>query len=113
MIEPLRELLYSTMQGDHVIADKRWLHMLSKQIQSAEIDLAAVLGHAMTNVEHVLKMRVGDVIPLEVEDQIQVLVDNVPVMECKYGVSNGQYALKVEKMLAAEKVESLNGGKNG
>ena len=67
----------------------------------------------MTNVEHVLKMRVGDIIPLEVEDHIQVMVDNVPVMECKYGASNGQYALRVEKMLATEPVESLNGGKNG
>jgi flagellar motor switch protein FliM len=113
MIEPIRELLYSTMQGDHVIADKRWLHMLSKQIQSAEIDLTAVLGHAMTNLDHVLKMRTGDIIPLEVSDHIQVLVDNVPVMECKYGASNGQYALKVEKMLATEPVESLIGGKNG
>ena len=113
MIEPIRELLYSTMQGDHVIADKRWLHMLSKQIQSAEIDLTAVLGHAMTNVDHVLKMRVGDVIPLEVADNIQVMVDNVPVMECKYGASNGQYALKVEKMLATEPAEKLMGGKNG
>jgi flagellar motor switch protein FliM len=113
MIEPIRELLYSTMQGDHVIADKRWLHMLSKQIQSAEIDLTAVLGHAMTNLDQVLKMRIGDIIPLEVADNIQVLVDNVPVMECKYGASNGQYALKVEKMLATEPVESLNGGRNG
>ncbi len=112
MIEPIRELLYSTMQGDHVIADKRWLHMLSRQIQSAEIDLTAVLGHAKTNLDHVLKMRNGDIIPLEVEENIQVLVDNVPVMECKYGVSNGQYALKVEKMLATESSESLNGGKN-
>jgi flagellar motor switch protein FliM len=24
----------------------------------------------------------------------------VPIMECKYGVSNGQYALRVEKMLS-------------
>lgn len=112
MIEPIRELLYSTMQGDHVIADKRWLHMLSRQIQSAEIELTAVLGHARTTVDHVLKMKVGDVIPLEVADAIQVQVDSVPVMECKYGVSNGQYALKVERMLAAEAGEPLMGGKN-
>jgi flagellar motor switch protein FliM len=58
-------------------------------------------------------MRTGDIIPLEVADNIQVLVDNVPVMECKYGASNGQYALRVEKMLATESVESLSGGKNG
>jgi flagellar motor switch protein FliM len=57
-------------------------------------------------------MRVGDVIPLEVEDNIQVLVDNVPVMECKYGASNGQYALRVEKMLATESGEPLMGGRN-
>jgi flagellar motor switch protein FliM len=39
MIEPIREMLYSTMQGDHLIADKRWLNMLSKQIQSADVEL--------------------------------------------------------------------------
>jgi flagellar motor switch protein FliM len=27
-------------------------------------------------------------------------VDGVPVMDCTYGVLNGQYALKVEKLLA-------------
>ncbi len=112
MIEPIRELLYSTMQGDHVIADKRWLHMLSKQIQSAEIELTAVLGHAKTTVDHVLKMKNGDIIPLEVGETIPVMVDNVPVMECKYGASNGQYALKVERMLATEPGEPLIGGKN-
>ena len=113
MIEPLRELLYSTMQGDHVIADKRWLHMLSKQIQSAEIELTAVLGHASTTVDHVLSMKIDEIIPLEVAENISVMVDQVPVMECKYGVSNTHYALKVEKMLTPEASESINGGKHG
>ncbi|MFA5371070.1 MAG: flagellar motor switch protein FliM [Sideroxydans sp.] len=113
MLEPLRELLYSTMQGDHVIADKRWLHMLSKQIQSADIELTAVLGHATTTVDHVLRMKIDEVIPLNVPENVSVMVDNVPVMECKYGVSNTHYALKVEKMLSPETGESINGGKNG
>ncbi len=105
MIEPIRELLYSTMQGDHVVADKRWLHLLSRQIQSAEVEIAAVLGHAEVTVDQVLKMRVGEVIPLEVPEHIQALVHDVPVMECKYGVFSGQYALKVEKMLASTPTE--------
>lgn len=116
MIEPIREQLYSTMQGDHVVADKRWLHMLSKQIQSADIELTAVLGHANTTVDHVLKMRVGDVIPIEVPEHIHAIVDNVPVMECSYGVFNGHYSLKVEKMLGHENTETLNelnGGHHG
>jgi flagellar motor switch protein FliM len=113
MIEPIRELLYSTMQGDHVIADKRWLHMLAKQIQSADIELTAVLGHANVTLDDVLKMRNNDIIPLEVPENVNVMVDGVPVMECKYGVANTHYALKVEKMLATETGEAINGGKNG
>ena len=54
----------------------------------------------------------GDVIALDVDENIQVEVDGVPVMECKYGASNGQYALRVEKMLASEQGEPLTGGKN-
>jgi flagellar motor switch protein FliM len=113
MIEPIRELLYSTMQGDHVIADKRWLHMLSKQIQSAEIELNAILGHASTTLDHVLRMKVDDVIPLDVPENVSVMVDNVPVMECKYGVSNSHYALKVDRMVKTDTSDGPNGGKNG
>jgi flagellar motor switch protein FliM len=107
MIEPIRELLYSSMQGDHLIADKRWLHMLSKQIQSADVELRARLGHARITLGQVLKMQAGDVVPLEVEDSIEAFVDEVPVMECKYGIFNGQYALKVERMMAGLTGESM------
>ncbi len=113
MIEPIRDLLFSTMQGDHVTTDKRWQLMLAKQIQSAEVELSAVLGLAKTTVDHVLKMKTGDFIPLEVGENIVAHVDNVPVMECKYGMFNNQYALKVVKMLAADNSDKSNGGVNG
>ncbi len=113
MLEPIRELLYSTMQGDHVIADRRWLHLLSRQIQSANVELTAVLGHAGITLDHVLKLRNGDIIPLTVPENVSVMVDGVPVMDCKYGVSNAHYALKVERMLSTEGGESLNGGNHG
>jgi flagellar motor switch protein FliM len=109
MIEPIRELLYSTMQGDHMAVDKRWLRTLSKQVQSAEIELTAILGHTKVKFEQVLEMRNGDFIPLEIADSITALVDEVPVLQCKYGVSNNQYALKVEKILSNSNSELANG----
>jgi flagellar motor switch protein FliM len=45
-------------------------------------------------------MKVGDVIPISVPETLQATVDGVPVMDCTYGVYNGQYALKVENLLA-------------
>lgn len=109
MIEPIRELLYSTMQGDHMVVDKRWLRTLSKQVQSAEIELTAILGHTQVKFEQILEMRNGDFIPLEIADSITALVDEVPVLQCRYGVSNNQYALKVEKILSNSNSELANG----
>lgn len=105
MLEPVKDLLYSTMQGEHLAVDKRWLQLLSRQVQSANIELVATLGQADMTFEQVLKMRSGDIIPLEVGENITASVDGVPVMECKYGAFNNQYALKVEKMLSINEGE--------
>jgi len=105
MLEPVKDLLYSTMQGEHMAVDKRWLQLLSKQVQSASIELIATLGQARVTLEQVLKMRTGDVIPLVVEENITASVDGVPIMECKYGVFNRQYALKIDKMLTTSEGE--------
>ncbi|MDO9052447.1 MAG: flagellar motor switch protein FliM [Gallionella sp.] len=106
MLEPVKELLYSNMQGEHMTVDKRWLQLLSKQVQCADIELIATLGQANITLEKVLKMRTGDIIPLDVEDNITASVDGVPIMECKYGVFNNQYALRIAKMLTTNEGES-------
>ena len=31
-----------------------------------------------------------------------VLVDGIPVLECKYGIQGGRYALKIERFMAGE-----------
>jgi flagellar motor switch protein FliM len=113
MIEPIRELLYSTVQDEHMVTDQRWQRNLSKQVQSADVELTAILGNARVTLDQVLKMHGGDIIQLDTEGNIVVQVDGVPVLECKYGISNGQYALKVEKMLSATMNELSDGGLNG
>lgn len=112
MIEPIRELLYSTVQGEHMVTDQRWQRTLSRQVQSADVDLVAMLGHARITLDQVLKMSGGDIVQLEVGENIEAQVDGVPVMECKYGVSNGQYALKVVKMIASTASEITEGGQH-
>ena len=101
MIEPVRDLLYSSLQGDHLEVDKRWLRLLTQQVQGAEVELVATLGHAAVTFNQILKLKPGDVIAIDIPEAITAAVDGVPVMECHYGLFNGQYALKVEKMLSS------------
>jgi len=101
MIEPVRDLLYSSLQGDHLEVDKRWLRLLAQQVQAAEVELVATLGHAQVTFNQILKMKPGDVIGFEIPEAITAAVDGVPVIECHYGLFNGQYALKVKKMISS------------
>ena len=100
MIEPIRDALTSSIQGEALEVDKRWVRLMTQQIQVAEVELVAVLGEGRANFDEILNMKVGDIIPITVPDTLQATVDGAPVMDCTYGVFNGQYALKVEKLLA-------------
>ncbi len=98
-LEPIRDVLYSTTQGDSAEPDRRWVKLLSQQIQSAEVEVVAELATAQATVEQLLAFKPGDFIELDLEQQIEAKVDGVPVFECHYGTSNGKYALKIDQML--------------
>ena len=106
MLEPIRDVLDNTMQGDHMEADKRWGRLLSQQVHRAEVELVVNLGHVELTFDQLLGMQVGDVIELAIAQPILAEVDKVPVMECKCGVFNGQYALRVEQLLPGVVQES-------
>lgn len=105
MVEPIRDLLYSSMQSDQLSTDKRWVGTLRRQLQSAEVELVATLAHATISLRQVLKMKPGDVIGVSLENKIMAQVDGVPIMECEYGQQNGQYAIKVKEFVNADGTE--------
>lgn len=100
MIEPIRDILYSSMQADRIEADNRWLKLLRRQVQQAEVDLVAHFGNTQVTLSDIVNLKAGDVISLDIPDAVVAEVDGVPVLECKYGILNGQYALKVNKILS-------------
>jgi flagellar motor switch protein FliM len=115
MLEPIRDVLYSTMQSDHITQDRRWISMLSRQLQTAEVSLVANLGTASISLRDIVNMKVGDVLPLQIPEFISACVDGVPVFEGQSGVHNGQYAIKVERMLGPPESDAptIPGVQNG
>ena len=98
-LEPIRDVLYSSTQGDSAEPDRRWVKLLTHQIQAAQVQLVAELAHAPATVEQLLALKAGDFIELDIEKLVQAKVDGVPILEAHYGTSNGHYALKVERLL--------------
>ncbi|MFJ1298822.1 flagellar motor switch protein FliM [Pseudomonadota bacterium AL_CKDN230030165-1A_HGKHYDSX7] len=103
MIEPVRDLLTRPLQDTALEeVDQRWSHQLSRQVRSADVDLIAEFARVPSSIGELMRLKVGDILPVEVPDNITAHVDGVPIMECGYGVHNGQYALRVQNMLNYE-----------
>lgn len=100
MIEPIKDLLTSSLQAENLEVDKRWLRLMRQQVQLAEVELVADLGTARVSLRDIVNLKAGDVIPLTIPPTVEAKVDGVPVMECAYGKFNGQYTLRVEKLLS-------------
>ncbi|MFM2449434.1 MAG: flagellar motor switch protein FliM [Pseudomonadota bacterium] len=98
-LEPIRDVLYSTIQGDSNEPDRRWVNLLKEQIQSANVDLVAELAQAPATVEQLLAFKPGDFIELDLKPDIVAKIAGVPILACHYGTANGRYALKVDELL--------------
>jgi flagellar motor switch protein FliM len=98
-LEPIRDVLYSSTQGDSIEVDRRWVNVLTQEIQAAEVTLVAQLASADATVEQLLAMKAGDFIELDREPRIQATIDGVPVFECHYGTHNAKYAIRIDKSL--------------
>jgi flagellar motor switch protein FliM len=99
-LEPIRDQLYSTMHADAQESDKRWFKQLTREVQNAEVELVVNLGRTAVTLGQILNMQQGDVIGFDVPETICAEVDGVPIVECKCGVFNGQYAVRVERMIS-------------
>ena len=107
MIEPIRDLLSNPVQ-DEIEIDKRWVKQMSQQMQSADVALTADFVTIDTTLGELMRLSVGDVLPIELPDTVLARVDGVPVMECGYGVSNERYALRVQQMISHQDSDLKN-----
>ena len=109
MIEPIRDLLTSSLQGETLEMDKRWIRLMKQQIQTAEVELVIDLATTTLTLSKVLALQKGDVLPLQIAPLLEAKVDGVPVMHCLHGQLNGQYALRVEQLLMSSQNDHLQG----
>jgi flagellar motor switch protein FliM len=98
-LEPIRDVLYSSTQGDSIEVDRRWVNVLTREIQAAEVTMVAELARADATVEQLLALKKGDFIELDRTPKIQATIDGVPIFECQYGTHNSKYAIRIEKPL--------------
>lgn len=95
MIEPIRDVLDAGMQSDRSDVDERWLVALRDEIREAKVEISSVLTETNISLRDLLKMKAGDVIPVEIPETVMLRAEDVPVFRGRFGVSEGYSAIKI------------------
>lgn len=98
MVEPIRDVLYKAPSSVSK-RDPHWAKLLSSQLQAADVGLCVTLATKKMNLGEVVKLKKGDIIPIDLAQEVPVKIKGITLMVAKYGTFNGHYALKVQKML--------------
>ena len=95
MLEPIRELLDAGIQSDRNDRDESWAIMLREQLDTAEVELSSVLAKRRMSLRELTKLKIGDVLPIDMPKQVPLCVEGIPVFTGEFGVSNERNAIKI------------------
>jgi flagellar motor switch protein FliM len=98
MLEPLREQLDAGLQSDRAERDDRWVTEMRNQIHDTEVEISSVLARKTLTLRELLNLKPGDVLPIDVPKQVDLLIENVPVFRGEFGAVNGRRGIKVQSV---------------
>jgi len=99
MLEPIREILDAGVQSDRTETDERWMVALREEVKSAEVELESTLTEAELTLRDILRMKPGDVIPVEMPELVTLRAEGIPLYRGVLGVSDSNFAIKVQQLV--------------
>lgn len=99
-IEPIRELLDAGVQSDVDDVDERWMTTLKKDLLEAPVQVNATIFENTISLRDVQGIKAGDIIPIEMPENVKVTASKVPMFNAKLGQRNGALALLLGERLA-------------
>ncbi len=95
MLEPIRDLLGAGIQSDRSEVDERWTRALRTELEAAIVTIDSTLARTELSLREVLELQAGDIIPIDLPEEVGVRVEGIPVFRAEFGISRGQNALKI------------------
>ncbi|MBV4451863.1 MULTISPECIES: flagellar motor switch protein FliM [Pseudomonas] len=95
MIEPVREMLDAGFQSDLDDQDERWVKALREDLLDVDVPLSATVARRQLRLRDILHMQPGDIIPVELPQEMIMRANGVPSFKVKLGSHKGNLALQV------------------
>ncbi len=94
MLEPIRELL-DAISSDSGEIDGSWQLALKNEVMRVEVSMNSQLVEKTMTIRDVMRLKKGDVIPIDMPESVILKAEGIPVFEGKVGISDGNYAIQI------------------
>jgi flagellar motor switch protein FliM len=97
-LEPIKTKLCSGFQTEQLELDHSWVRRLVDQLRKTEVEMVVELGKASINTQSLLRLKVGDVLPLEkdVSESLVAKIQEVPKFLGKAGIYGSNKAFQID-----------------
>ncbi len=108
MLEPIREQLDAGVQSRPHREGRGLDQRHARQLQDAQVELSSAIAQRTISLRELSRLKVGDVIPIELPGTVVLNVEQVPLFSGEFGTHNGKNAIKVTQVHAARATPSFD-----
>ena len=97
-LKPIASQLRSRMQSD-TSDDVSWRERMEHAILNIPLNVTALLGEPVMSMGQLIRLQSGDVVPIQVNEGIELRVENNPIFLADIGEVSGQVAISLTKRI--------------
>jgi len=97
-LKPIASQLRSRMQSD-TNDDVSWRDKMEQAILNIPLNVTALLGEPVMSMGQLIRLKSGDVVPIQVNEGIELRVENNPIFIADIGEVSGQAAISLTKRI--------------
>lgn len=105
MIEPVREILDAGFQSDVDEVDERWVKSLRRDLMEAKVPINSQIAVKEINLRDLVGLKAGDVIPIELPEELTITANKVPVAYGHLGKAGESLAMRITRQVEVKTKE--------
>ena len=97
-LKPIASQLRSRVQSDSG-DDVTWREKMERAILNIPLNITALLGEPVMSMGQLIRLKTGDVVPIQINEGIEVRVEDNPIFFAEIGEVSGQVAVSITRRI--------------
>ena len=97
-LKPIASQLRSRIQSDSGY-DVTWREKMERAILNIPLNITALLGEPVMSMGQLIRLKTGDVVPIQINEGIEVRVEDNPIFFAEIGEVSGQVAVSITRRI--------------